>query len=254
MSKLSFVKYHGAGNDFILIDNRALFFDPSHVFALCHRKTGIGADGVILLEPAEGADYRMRIFNCDGSEAGSCGNGLRCLMQFIAHLGLPRQTYRIATGQRIVEVGFVGEKISVFSKIKCDVKRLYIAEREVYFTDTGVPHAVVFVPDVQKIDVAREGAALRHHSYFQPEGTNVNFATVLADGSVAVRTFERGVEGETLACGTGGAAVGVVAAHVFQRPSPIAIRFPGGQLEIWVGDGVRLVGEAVKVFEGVVTK
>lgn len=251
MSKYSFVKYQGAGNDFLLIDNRALAFNSAQVPALCHRKFGIGADGVLLLEPDADADFRMRIFNCDGSEAESCGNGLRCLMRFLLHLGLPRQAYRIATGARIVEADFLGDRVRVLMADSCPVQTLSLEGREVYFADTGVPHVVVFVPAREKIDVAREGALWRHHPFFQPRGTNVNFATWLADGSVAVRTFERGVEGETLACGTGGTAVGVVAVHTFQRPSPVHVRFAGGDLEIHVGEKVYMVGDAVKVFEGV---
>lgn len=251
MSKLSFVKYHGAGNDFILIDNRALFFDPACVPALCHRKMGIGADGVILLEPHSTADFRMRIFNCDGSEAASCGNGLRCLMRFIVDLGLPRKTYQIAAGATHVEIALLEDnRAHVHLGKTPHVKPLYIEGRELFFTDTGVPHAVQFVSDVHQVDVAKEGAVLRRHPHFAPHGTNVNFATLLPDGSIAIRTYERGVEGETLACGTGATAVGVVAVRVLGRPSRVHIRCLGGELEIHIADGLRMVGDAVRVFAG----
>jgi diaminopimelate epimerase len=251
MSTISFVKYHGAGNDFILIDDRALFFDSTQVPSLCHRKFGIGADGLILLQPHDVADFRMRIFNSDGSEAESCGNGLRCLMQFLLHLGLPKKSYRIATADRIVEASFVGEKISINMGKPLHVKQLYMDRQEVHFLDTGVPHTVLFVPDVHSVDLPKNGADLRYHAAFQPRGTNVNFAALQADGSIQVRTYERGLEGETLACGTGAVAVAFAAAKKYKLPNPIHICFPGGTLEMYVeGEEVRMVGEAVKVFEG----
>jgi diaminopimelate epimerase len=251
MSKLSFVKYHGVGNDFILIDDRALFFHTALVSSLCHRKFGIGADGVILLQNDPVADFRMRIFNSDGSEAQSCGNGLRCLMQFLLHLGFPKKPTRIATADRIVEASYLGEKVAIEMGEARDVKRLYITEREVHFLDTGVPHAVLFVPAVEGIDLMREGPVLRHHASFQPRGANVNFAAIQSDGAIRLRTFERGVEGETLACGTGAAAIGFIASLKYGLPNPIQIHCLGGSLEVYVeGRSIRLVGQAVKVFEG----
>lgn len=250
MSTLTFVKFQGAGNDFILIDDRALFFNPTQVKDLCHRKFGIGADGVILLQNDSLADFRMRIFNSDGSEAESCGNGLRCLLRFLVDLGLPRKNYRIATADRIVEAGFEQDLISINMGPARNVKQLYIQGREIHFLDTGVPHLVLFVPDVQKVDFLKEGAFFRHHSLFQPRGTNVNFASLQSD-RIDVRTFERGLEGESLACGTGGAAVAVIASQKYGLANPIRISFPGGLLEFHIDDEIRMVGEARKVFEGV---
>ncbi|HSX10564.1 MAG TPA: diaminopimelate epimerase [Chlamydiales bacterium] len=252
MSTLTFVKYQGAGNDFVLIDDRAPLFKSTLVPTLCHRKFGIGADGVILLQCDPAADFRMRIFNSDGSEAESCGNGLRCLMQFLLHLGLPKKPYRIAIADRIIHADYLGDKISVHLGQASHVKRLYIAPHEVYFLDTGVPHAVLFVPDVRQIDLLSEAPPIRHHATFQPRGTNVNFAALQPDGSLHVRTFERGLEGETLACGTGAAAVGYIASQRHRLPNPISIHFPGGVLEISIdGSDIRMVGQALKVFEGV---
>ena len=131
-----------------------------------------------------------------------------------------------------------------------NVKQLYICGKDVHSLDTGVPHAVVFVSDVQAVNLAREGAVLRHHALFQPRGTNVNFAALQKDGSVQVRTYERGLEGESLACGTGAAAVGAIASQIYRLPNPIQICFPGGDIDIHVTDEVRMVGRAVKVFEG----
>jgi diaminopimelate epimerase len=245
---LYFTKFQGAGNDFILIDDRASHFNSNLVHHICHRKFGIGADGVILLQTDAAADFRMRIFNNDGSEAGSCGNGLRCLMKFIADLGMPKRNYRIATGDRVVEAGFQGNKVRVHMGLAQNLKQLHIGGHEVYSLDTGVPHAVVFSPDA---DLKILGPLLRHHAAFQPAGTNVNIADLQHDGSVRVRTFERGVEGETLACGTGAAAVGVIASKKYQLPNPIQICSAGGEIDIYVdGLNVTQVGDAIKVFEG----
>lgn len=255
MSKLSclkfpFVKYQGAGNDFILIDDRTFFFDPSQVPALCHRQLGIGADGVILLQDDSQADFRMRIFNKDGSEAESCGNGLRCLLLFLLHLKLPIKAYRIATGQKEVEASYLNGKVSILlSKEKISVKRLYIDGQEIHSLDTGVPHAVLFVPQIDQVNVIQEAPRLRYHPHFQPAGTNVNFAEKRRSG-LYVRTYERGLEAEPLACGTGAAAVAVVASQLFGMRDPIQIICPGGVLEFYVDEGVRMVGPAAKVFEG----
>lgn len=247
MSTLSFVKYQGAGNDFILIDDRAPHFNPKLVPKLCHRKFGIGADGVILLQHDAAADFRMRIFNSDGGEAGSCGNGLRCLMRFMVDLGLPKKNYRITTGERVVSAGFEGDRISVQMGKAQNLQQLEIEGREVHFLDTGVPHVVVFREEELRI----LGPFLRHHPRFHPSGTNVNLARVQNDGSVYVRTYERGVEGETLACGTGAAAVGVIVSRKFQISNPIRVVSAGGEIEIYVdGLDVTMVGDAVKVFKG----
>ncbi len=252
MSKLSFVKYQGAGNDFILIDDRALQFNAKQVPILCDRKIGIGADGVILLQRHSNVDFRMRIFNKDGSEPESCGNGLRCFMQFLLHLGFPKKGYRIALGNRVVEADFIGEKIRVKMGSVLNVKRFYICENEVYSLDTGVPHVVIFVPDVQKIDLVERGRALRYHPLFLPKGTNVNFASIQKDRSICVRTYERGLEGESSACGTGAAAVGFVASKNYGTPNPIRISFAGGDIEIQIiGYEVVVIGDAYKIFEGI---
>lgn len=248
MSTPFFIKYQAAGNDFILIDDRALQFDSKRVSILCHRRFGIGADGVILLQDDAEADFRMRIYNCDGSEAESCGNGLCCLMRFIEGLGAARKKYRIATRNRIVQVGFIGNKMSVEMGPVSNVKQLYICGHQVHVLDTGVPHAVVF--SEEKLEVL--GPLLQSHSAFQPAGTNVNVAQLQSNGSIAVRTYERGV-GETMSCGTGAAAVGLIAHQIYQLPSPIRICFAGGEMEISIApQGIMLIGHAIKVFEGLI--
>ena len=251
MSTLILSKYEGAGNDFILIDDRLPHFptgDTDLIRRLCSRKIGLGADGILLLQLDPSADVRMRVFNSDGSEPAGCGNGLRCLVRFIADLGLPKKSYRIRMGKRIVKADFAGDKISVEMGFPEGLKLgQQIGPWEVHTVDTGVPHAVVFVPDVEKIDLMKEAPFLRHHPLFAPSGTNVNFATVTQD-IIHVRSFERGVEGETLSCGTGAAAVAWVAARLFSMRNPIVLRFPGGDLEARL-DPLTLVGSANRLLD-----
>ncbi|MBS0626163.1 MAG: diaminopimelate epimerase [Verrucomicrobia bacterium] len=256
---ISFSKYQGAGNDFILIDDRSLSFNTASAKALCHRKFGIGADGLILLQNDPAADFRMRIFNADGSEAEGCGNGLRCFVHFLAELGFKREFYRIAIHNRIEEAFFSEEDVRIKM---ADPEHLCLnlplnleGERHlVHSVDTGVPHLVYFVEELATIGVASLGSKLRHHPAFAPKGTNVNFAALQKDASVAVRTYERGVEGETLACGTGAAAVAIVAAHLFDCPSPVRLCFLGGEIEISFSDrglsDLQMTGPAKKVFSG----
>lgn len=245
MSTLIFSKFHGAGNDFILIDDRALTFNPQLVPNLTSRKFGIGADGLILLQNATSADFRMRIFNADGSEAAMCGNGLRCFMKYLLDLGFPKKEYRIATQNKILTANYIRDKIAIDMGKATHVKQLYIDGLEVHSLDTGVPHAVVFT--TQSLSIL--GPKLQKHPAFMPESTNVNIAQIHSD-HIQVGTFERGV-GETLSCGTGAAAVGYIVNKLYQKTSPIRISMPGGELEIAVnGDQITLIGDAVKVFEG----
>lgn len=253
MSKLFFAKFEGAGNDFILVDDRSGAFSHD-VVALCARKTGVGADGVILLQHDAKADFQMRIFNSDGGEAESCGNGLRCLGAFLLELGLPRKPYHIAMHNKIVRLEYFDDAIGVAMGRPADLRAGISTEfGEVHYVDTGVPHIVHFVDDVRAVDLAALGPKLRHHKLFQPRGANVNVVTRAADGILHVRTFERGVEAETLACGTGACAVAVVAHAVSQAPSPMEVQFPGGRLRIlWDGHELLMIGPAKKVFEGLV--
>lgn len=245
MSTLSFVKYQGTGNDFVLVDDRDGLFPPENkslIQKICHRRFGVGADGLILLAQSSVADFQMRIFNSDGSEAESCGNGLRCLVRFLEDLGISKKTYRIQTAGKVVEAGFVrGRPV-----IDMGVPVRIVLDSEFHLIDTGVPHAVRFVPDVDMVDVALEGAVLRAKAK-----SNVDFAALEADGSIRVRTFERGVEEETLSCGTGAAAVAAIAWRLYSLEMPIEIHFPGGSLEVWESGGrLHVAGPAEKVFTG----
>lgn len=254
-SCVEFSKYEGAGNDFILIDDRLLSFslcNPRVIQQLCHRKFGIGADGIILLQPSLTAHFRMRIFNSDGSEAESCGNGLRCLGQFLIDLGLPQQPYRIELIHRTVEIAYTEDGVKIDMGTATDVRLHQRVEGYLLHTvNTGVPHAVLFVDNIDCAPLETVAPFLRRHLFFQPQGTNVNFATLLPDGSIRIRTYERGVEAETLACGTGACAVAAIAKSLYNLKNPLLIRCTGGNLHISIAEE-RLVmaGPARRVFQG----
>lgn len=207
-------KYHGAGNDFLLADNRngSITLTEDDIRALCDRHTGIGADGLMILYSAYGYDFGMEYFNSDGSGGMMCGNGGRCIAAFARDLGVKAnaETPPVETGTPLYyrflapdgpHEAFIYEDGTVCLKMK-DVTQWDIYIDKVYFLDTGTRHAVRFVEDVESIDIETEGPKLRHDGRFSPTGVNANF--VQTDGDeLIIRTFEKGVEGETLACGTG---------------------------------------------------
>ena len=212
---LHFFKMNGAGNDFIIIDNRKLSIelDEDTIAALCDRNRGIGADGLLAVEPAQkGADFRFRYYNADGKEAEMCGNGARCFGRFTAHLGeivLKQVTFETMVGTLAADM--IGDDVCIAMSEPNDLK-LYIETKisdvatALHFVNTGVPHVVTFLESaavLDKFDVFNKGAEIRNHPAFSPAGTNANFAAVLAPDHISIRTFERGVEDETLACGTG---------------------------------------------------
>jgi diaminopimelate epimerase len=181
---------------------------------ICDRRFGIGADGVLLMEASQKADVRMRIFNADGSEAEMCGNGARCTaLHFFNTTG--RKAFSIETGAGLLAAAITEDGIKIRMTDPKDVRldlcvKVAGKEYNVDFVDTGVPHAVIEVPDVAKVPVVRLGRLLRFHDFFSPAGTNVDFIQRQEDGSVFIRTYERGVEDETLACGTGSVAAAVI--------------------------------------------
>jgi diaminopimelate epimerase len=228
----SFAKYIGCGNDFAIFDNRKGLF-PSQDFALirqlCHRNWGIGADGIILLESSFPADFSMRIFNADGYEAEMCGNGLRCLAKFIQELGFCQPSYKIETLQRILSISHEGLQVCVEMGDPIDMHwNIDISDEneihQVHYLNTGVPHVVLFKDQIERINLQQIGPYIRHHAVFNPNGTNVNLAQRLSGKEIQIRTFERGIEGETLACGTGATAVALAAAYCYQFESPVHIR------------------------------
>jgi diaminopimelate epimerase len=263
---LHFYKMNGAGNDFIVIDNRDLTvkLDAETIEALCDRHRGIGADGLLAVEPAEqGADFKFRYYNADGGEAEMCGNGARCFGRFTAALldGDPqRVTFETIAGTLAAEI--VDENIRIAMSDPKDLKldsgiSVPGLDAVVHSLNTGVPHAVAFVADLAAVDVVTHGRAIRRHPGFAPAGTNANFATVLEPGHIAIRTYERGVEDETLACGTGMVACALIHHLLSGAPSPIKVDVAGGEtLEIGFEatggafSNVTLTGPADFVFEG----
>lgn len=222
--KLPFVKYQGAGNDFILLDGRyqTLEFDFKDLARqLCQRQLGVGADGLLLLLPSTVADYRMRILNADGSEPAMCGNGLRCLADFLFKREL-RAELTVETSHGVLKCRKAGNEIAI--NLGCPTLLhwpISMEEGIAFILNTGVPHAVFFVEDLSAIDVQTLGCKIRNDSRFAPYGVNVNFARLNSEGKVSLRTYERGVEAETLACGTGAAATAYVAQEHFQLAAPI---------------------------------
>ncbi len=267
---LQFYKMTGAGNDFVMVDNRDLSLTPlltrETIAALCNRRFGIGADGLIAVEPASaGGDVRMRYYNSDGGEAEMCGNGARCFTAYVNMLTEGRYTtLRFETLAGIVR-GAVAEdgQITVQLTTPKDMKLHALPADDtipapVHFINTGVPHAVVYLPSVEQLDIVKLGAYLRYHPAFAPAGTNANFATILSPQHLKLRTYERGVEDETLACGTGMTATALLHAELTGAPSPIALDVAGGctlrvAFERTADGGFRdvtLTGPAVVVFRG----
>lgn len=267
MRKISFSKYSGCGNDFILIDNRNLSFsikEKSLIEDLCRRSLGIGADGLILLEESTKADYRMRIFNADGGEAEMCGNGLRCFGLFIKELGIPGNQFTIEVMEAIYSLSPSANRVSVTmippAQIKWEIDVTVHDETfKVDFLNTGVPHVVRFVEDIESVHFETLGPALRYHQIFSPKGTNVDFASLRTDNILEMRTYERGVEGETLACGTGATAVAIAAARKYGLKSPITVLTRSGEhldfdLNI-INDHIENIvmkGPAKRIYSGIV--
>ncbi len=270
---IPFAKMTGTGNDFIIIDNRPNLVAPDDMRSLaigaCRRRQSVGADGLILLQEDSELDFAWRFFNSDGSEAEMCGNGARCAARF-AHLeGVsgPTPTFRTLAGPIKAEV--VGDMVRVQLTPPVGAEEAFGLELEtgeeveVGFVDTGVPHTVVVVPEgeLESKAVERMGREIRFHPRFSPAGTNVNFTEVNDRGTIRVRTYERGVEGETLACGTGAVAAAIICALRGLADAPIAVHTRGGDiLTIYLNqsnptDGeVFLQGTALLVYRGDLTE
>lgn len=196
---------------------------------MCKRRLGIGADGIILLQDSLTADFRMRIFNADGSEAEMCGNGIRCLAHFAYHLTDQQESYSVETMNHIHTVHIHGDSVTATMIQPTDIqKEVKISFNRNNFSlhviDTGVPHAVIFMEDIKSIDIEKFAPPIRYHQFFLPRGVNVDLASIPKDGFIVMRTYERGVEKETLACGTGATAVALMANIIYQLPPPINIK------------------------------
>lgn len=257
--KISFHKYHGAGNDFILIDNRNLHWSPSaqQISVICHRHFGIGADGLMLIEAHEGFDFGMRYFNSDGKEGSMCGNGGRCITAFAGRIGLIDKSTRFMAidGEHQATILYEEGPVAMV-RLKMRDSGIPKLSDEGYMIDTGSPHLVVFREDAESIDVIGEGRKLRYNDHFLPDGINVNFLDTKVDGPF-LRTYERGVEDETLSCGTGATAAALVLGFINERfREAISIKTRGGILKVsYQFDGtifrdIWLEGPAELVFAG----
>ncbi|MCX8117058.1 MAG: diaminopimelate epimerase [Desulfobacterota bacterium] len=236
--KIPFMKMSGSGNDFILIDHRKPLIESPQMaeFArkVCQRRVSVGADGLIFVEPSERADFKWRFFNSDGSEAEMCGNGGRCVARFAVLKGITGPTLTFETLAGILTARVDGKRVKLEmtrphslkldEPLRVDGQSLTLSS-----LNTGVPHAVMFVEDIETIDVLRLGRAIRNHPRYAPSGTNVNFVRLEGEG-LLIRTYERGVEDETLACGTGTVASALVAAFKGLVSSPVRVRTRGGEI------------------------
>ena len=263
---LEFTKMNGAGNDFVLLDGRAqrVKLTRRQVVRLCDRHRGIGADGLVVLKAcASGeADWAWEFYNSDGSTGEMCGNAARCFARYVQRQTGSRRNFTFQTEAGIITARFQGARVTVDLTPPEDLRlnervALSPGSTTIHFLNTGVPHAVLFVPDADKAMVRELGPEIRRHPHFGPRGANVNFVQVLGPSRIRVRTFERGVEGETLACGTGVAASALVSSRIHGFASPVQVRVQGGDdLEVSFKAangqfaGVRLSGPAEFVFEG----
>ncbi len=262
---LRFTKMNGAGNDFVMIDNRLgdVTLAPEQIVRICDRHRGVGADGILLLERASnGADFRMRYYNADGGEAEMCGNGARCFARFADRVAGPREALSFETPAGVIGARLQGELVRLEMSKPQDLKlgiSVPLTDRQVaaHFVNSGVPHVVVPVEDIEDVDVRGLGSAIRRHELFAPKGANVNFLKERGSRQIAIRTYERGVEDETLACGTGVVASALIFAAVKNVDGPIGVLVRGGN-ELQVGfekeagefRNVTLTGPADFVFEG----
>jgi len=254
MSFIQFFKYQGTGNDFIMIDDRQEVFDLENhelIARLCHRRFGIGADGLILIRNHAEADFEMVYYNSDGHLTSLCGNGSRCAVMFARQLGIVENDCFFMTVEGIlnakIENGLVHLQMP-------DVKDVGSFDDHL-FINTGSPHHICYVNDIKNYDVFSRGRQIRYSNLYGEKGANVNFVSEEAADKIFVRTYERGVEDETLSCGTGVTAAAL--AQGFKgAPSPVTVKTPGGELKVRfekTGDGfknIHLIGPAVMVYEG----
>lgn len=264
---IRFTKAVATGNDFVVVDNRKKVLKNNLARLakeLCDRKYGIGADGLLLLEGSDSADFKMRIFNPDGSEAQMCGNGSRCIALYAYKKKITSSSMDIETLAGIISASVNGDNVKVKLTEPKDIQwnlclMIHECPYKVNFANTGVPHVIHFVKDIENISVKELGSSMRYHADFSPEGANVDFVRI-ADRNkkkIQVRTYERGVEDETLACGTGAVASAIIAAEAEDISSPITVETRSGEMlkvhfEMVKGDfkNVYLEGKAQLVYEG----
>lgn len=255
---IPFHKYQGTGNDFIMIDERDFIYslEEEKIAFLCDRHFGIGADGLIRIRRSEQADFEMVYYNSDGKIGSMCGNGGRCAVAFAYDLKHIGRTTAFLASDGLHQAEIISEKpFSVKLKMK-DVNHVELVGSD-FFIDTGSPHLIKIVDEPEEIDVVKEGRKIRNHEHFKAAGTNVNFVKA-ENGGVRLRTYERGVEDETLSCGTGIVGSVLVLVHAKKLPSisPVSVRTKGGQLNVYFDQtdnffrNVFLEGPATFVFTG----
>ncbi len=255
VENIEFTKMNGSGNDFIIIDNMKKNFSSDEfrkfIKSLCRRKLSIGADGVIILEPSAVADFKWRFFNADSSEAEMCGNGSRCAAKFAFKNNIAGKQLKFETLAGIIEAEVKENTVKVLITKPFDLKldyEIFINNKKYFISsiNTGVPHVVKFVKELENYDVERMGRLIRYHEIFQPNGTNVNFVSVDNRETLTIRTYERGVEAETLACGTGTVAAALIAYKKGFVKKPVNVKNKGG--EILIVDFVEKDNAFAKVF------
>ncbi|AEH51397.1 diaminopimelate epimerase [Pseudothermotoga thermarum] len=246
MNKIPFTKMNGAGNDFIVFDNRDGILDnldlKAFVKKICDRRFSLGADGVLVLENSKIADFSMRYFNSDGSEAEMCGNGARCIARFAYLKGVAKEKMIFETKAGLYEAEVVEDRVRVkfpdvdLSKIQLDQSYKFSEELEKYhFATVGVPHTVFYVDDFSNLThekIVELGRKVRYCTEIFPKGANVNFVKVIDENTIAVRTYERGVEDETYACGTGAVSCAIVSTLLGKVKPPVVVKVLGGTLKV----------------------
>ncbi|MEA1992505.1 MAG: diaminopimelate epimerase [Thermodesulfobacteriota bacterium] len=266
MEPFSFKKMHGSGNDFILIDNREGKIRDSHgpdlAALLCRRKFGVGADGLILIENSHRADFKWHFFNADGSKAEMCGNGGRCAARFAYMTGIAPRKLSFETEAGIIRADVKGSTVKLQlpqpKDLNLDVSvEIHGETFSLHCLNTGVPHAVYFTPDLESVPIFEWGRLIRFDPCFQPAGTNADFVQIFDRHNILIRTYERGVENETMACGTGAVASAILSACKDLTESPVKVKTQGGEaLTVYFHpDGqefreVFLEGETVLVYSG----
>ncbi len=266
MDQIAFYKMSGSGNDFIIIDNRNRVVDEDDlqdfIAKVCRRKMSVGADGLILVEESETVDFKWRFFNSDGSSAEMCGNGARCVARFAYLNGISGTKVSFETKTGIVSAIVKNDQVKIKMPDPIDLKTNYNLELEngsiqVSSVNTGVPHVVIAVGDIDDVDVVTTGREIRFHDSYAPAGTNVNFICPENDNTISIRTYERGVEDETLACGTGSIATAIVMHYKSKGKSPVkVITRGGGCLDIYFKEDngsfydVFLEGDARVIYKG----
>ncbi|MDI6839474.1 MAG: diaminopimelate epimerase [bacterium] len=252
---MQFIKAHCGGNDFVIFDSR-LNSVPTNltpfVKHLADRHTGIGADGIIFIEPTNGADFGLRYFNPDGSEYGICGNGTLCVLLYT---GKSEASFKTASG--ILKGCVIDNKVrvkipppkNVILSLPLTIKK---SKLNFSFVDIGVPHTILFVKDVTSIDVSSFAHSIRFHPHFGADGTNVNFVQILGKNKISIRTYERGIEGETLSCGSGTCASAIVGWLKGDLLSPIEVNTQGGTLWVYIAglEEIWLQGIPELVYKG----